>query len=243
MTARTMRLISWIRDYFKTTGGETAIIGISGGKDSTICAALAVKALGGDHVIGVLMPNGEQKDISDSHRVCDFLKIKNYVVNINTAYSPLTKEISEAMETDVSKSSNVSSNLPARLRMCTLYSVAAMFPNPRVINTCNRSEEYLGYSTKYGDGAGDVSFLANLTVREVLEIGDDLGLPADLVHKAPSDGLCGKTDEDNFGFSYDELDSYLLEGKKPSPEKLDKIEYRHRTTLHKVQPMPTYSEK
>lgn len=131
-------------------------------------------------------------------------------------------------------------NMPARLRMTTLYAVAALYPNSRVVNTCNRSEDYVGYSTKYGDAAGDFSPLGNLTVREVLEIGDDLGLPNHLVHKTPSDGMCGKTDEENLGFTYEELDDYILETEFVGDPVIEKIEKLHKSTRHKYKPMPTF---
>lgn len=134
----------------------------------------------------------------------------------------------------------VKTNLPARLRMATLYAVAALYPNSRVVNTCNRSEDYIGYSTKYGDAAGDFSPLGNLTVREVLEIGDELGLPEHLVHKAPSDGMCGKTDEENIGFTYKELDDFILGTGPVSDTTVDKILKMHKASRHKYQPMPTY---
>ncbi len=135
----------------------------------------------------------------------------------------------------------IKTNLPARLRMTTLYAVAALYPNSRVVNTCNRSEDYVGYSTKYGDAAGDFSPLGNLTVREVLEIGDDLGLPHHLVHKAPSDGMCGKTDEDNLGFTYEQLDDFILGTKEVPMEVIDKIMRLHNATRHKYRPMPTFT--
>jgi NAD+ synthase len=124
--------------------------------------------------------------------------------------------------------------------MTTLYAVAALYPNSRVVNTCNYSEDFVGYSTKYGDAAGDFSPLGGLTVREVLAIGDALGLPYELVHKAPSDGMCGKTDEDNLGFTYDELDGFLLGESPLSPETMSKVSRLHNSTRHKYTPMPIY---
>lgn len=227
------RIINWIRRWFEVNGKDCkAVIGISGGKDSTIVAALCVEALGKDRVIGVLMPNGLQKDISDSIRVCDILGIENHIVNIGPAIDALKKQIGFEL------SAQSETNLPARIRMSTLYAVSQS-NNGRVANTCNRSENYVGYETKYGDAAGDFSPLANLTVREVLEIGDCLGLPHELVHKTPIDGLNTNpdgsyvTDEQSLGFTYDELDDYLLEGKLQSKEKLDKIENMHKRAVAK----------
>jgi NAD+ synthase len=226
-------VIKWIKEWFDENGKDcNAVIGISGGKDSTIVAALCVAALGKDRVIGVMMPNGEQKDISDSQRVCNLLGIKSYTVNIGPAVEAVKNSIgfklSEQSET----------NLPARIRMSTLYAISQS-NNGRVANTCNRSEDYVGYSSKYGDAAGDFSPLANLTVKEVLCIGDFLILPYDLVHKTPIDGLKTNpdgsyvTDEQSLGFTYSELDDYLLMGKLPTDEKLGKIERMHRRAVAK----------
>ena len=235
--------INWIKEYFKDNPDGKAIIGISGGKDSTIAAALCVEALGADRVIGVMMPQGQQKDIADSKEVCKTLNIPNLTINIGSTFQSLCYEIDMAGDADHMSAMvpMIKTNLPARLRMATLYAVAALYPNSRVVNTCNRSEDYVGYSTKYGDAAGDFSPLGNLTVREVLEIGDELGLPAHLVHKTPSDGMCGKTDEDNFGFTYEQLDDHILGTGAVDAEVVEKIERLHKATRHKYRPMPTFT--
>ena len=235
MQNRIDSLIKWIRN--QVPEGGKAVLGISGGKDSTIAAALCVKALGKENVIGVMMPNGVQNDIGDSRAVCELLDIFALEVNIEEAYKGIIDNI--AIWT-VRSNTMVKTNLPARLRMSTLYAVAALYPNSRVVNTCNRSEDFVGYSTKYGDAAGDFSPLGGLTVREVLAIGDALGLPRHLVHKAPSDGMCGKTDEDNLGFTYDELDGFLLGESGLSPETMSKVAKLHKSTRHKYVQMPIY---
>ena len=232
--------INWIKNYFKDNPNGKAIIGISGGKDSTIAAALCVEALGADRVVGVMMPNGAQNDINDSYEVVRILGIEPIEINIGRAYKALTDILKLEYGVDILPSI-VTTNTPARIRMTTLYMVAGMYPNSRVVNTCNRSEDYVGYSTKYGDAAGDFSPLGNLTVREVLEIGDELGLPSHLVHKTPSDGMCGKTDEDNLGFTYNELDDFLLGTGKVSEKTMAKIERLHLSTRHKYEPIPAYN--
>ena len=238
--------IQWIQEYYKDNPDGKAIIGISGGKDSTIAAALCVEALGADRVIGVLMPNGKQNDIYDSYEVCSVLDIDYFIVNIGNTYDDLCTAIDQnlyhrvTVENYAEMNPMIKTNLPARLRMTTLYAVAALYSNSRVVNTCNRSEDYVGYSTKYGDAGGDFSPLGNLTVREVLEIGDELGLPSHLVHKTPSDGMCGKSDEDNLGFTYDELDDYILGTSEVSDETKAKIEKLHKSSRHKYQPMPRF---
>lgn len=247
-------LIKWISNYCKDTGVKKVIIGISGGKDSTICASLLEKAIGAENIIAVMMPNGKQNDISDSYAVCDFLGIPNqnrYNVNIGSAYMELLGSVGDGCNlddvvwADWYNNENVRTNLPSRLRMCTLYTIASIYDGARVVNTSNKSERYIGYSTKWGDGVGDFSPLGNLTVREVLQIGDDLGLPYPLVHKTPSDGMSGKSDEEKIGFSYADLDEYLLGNfdKYPSEDIINKIEKMHNANKHKIDPMPTFIPK
>ena len=243
--SNTKQCIEWIKDYFKDNPDGKAIIGISGGKDSTIAAALCVEALGADRVIGVLMPNNGQVDIGDSMEVCHTLGIDSHWIDIGDTFYCLCNAIDDAcgFAQSVIHNSMIKTNLPARIRMATLYAVAALYPNSRVVNTCNRSEDYVGYSTKFGDAAGDFSPLGNLTVREILEIGDELGLPSHLVHKTPADGMCGKSDEDNLGFTYNELDDFLLNTGDISEETYNKIERLHKMTRHKYTPMPTFEPR
>ena len=197
------QIIDWIREYFKTTNGRKAVIGISGGKDSTVAAALCVKALGKENVIGVMMPNGVQSDIEDSEKINKHLGIDSFVVNINYAYLNLVNQINEHHIT-----SQAQINMPPRLRMTVLYGVAQNIGG-RVVNTCNRSENCLSWATLYGDSVGDFAPFDLLTTEEIVAIGDELGLPYELVHKTPSDGLCGKTDEDSFGFTYNEVNQLI----------------------------------
>lgn len=247
MLRLTKDVIQWIRN--QVPEGGKAIIGISGGKDSTITAALCVEALGKENVIGVMMPNGVQKDIDDSYQVCEYLDIYSLEVNIEDAYEGLRDNIGSALAdkfvknpyTSVYGNDMIRTNLPARLRMATLYAVAALYPNSRVVNTSNWSERYIGYCTKGGDTVADFSPLGELTVREVLMIGDDLGLPYDLVHKTPSDGMSGKSDEEKIGFTYDELDNYILYvDDNLSDETIAKIEKMHKANEHKLNDMPRF---
>lgn len=207
----TNELVDWIKDWFDKNGKDcNAIIGISGGKDSTVAAALCVKALGKDRVIGIMMPNHCQSDMDDSIRVCETLGIKHHTVDIGIAVDSLLNNIH--IRTDIDKfSEQTLTNLPSRMRMVTLYAISQTY-NGRVINTCNLSENICGFSTLYGDHAGDVSLFDELTVTEIKTIGHYLGLPTELVDKAPSDGLTGKTDEENFGFTYDVLDEFIRTG-------------------------------
>jgi len=228
-----------ILDWIKTTvGSATVVIGVSGGKDSSVVAALCVAALGKDRVVGVLMPQNEQSDIDKSYMLVNHLGIKHYVVNIGETYEALTKEV--LAKTDLQTNLGYTSNTPARIRMMTLYGIGAMLGNSRVVNTCNLSEDYVGYSTKFGDAAGDFSPLSMFTAGEVVELGDLLGLPYVLSHKVPTDGMCGQTDEERFGFTYKQLDDYLRGRATPPQEVVDKIERMHRASLHKLRPMPVY---
>ena len=230
--------VKWIRDWFDVNGpGCNAVIGISGGKDSTVTAALCVEALGKDRVIGVLMPNGVQADIDDSRAVVDHLGIKNFTIDISGAVSSTLKEL-EDKGIEVTDQARI--NLPPRIRMTTLYAVSQCH-NGRVANTCNLSEDWVGYSTRYGDAAGDFSPLAHLTVAEVKAIGKLLNVPAFLVDKAPSDGLCGKTDEDNLGFTYAVLDKYIREGIIEDEDTKALIDKKHKMNLFKLQTLPGFA--
>lgn len=241
------RLVDWIRDYFDHNGpGCTAVVGISGGKDSSVTAALCVEALGKDKVLGVLMPDGIQSDIADAIALVEHLDIKHLVVNIGDTTKALTAAIEGAEGFDLvaagmSRDSII--NMPARLRMTTLYAVGQSLPKGgRVANTCNRSEDYVGYSTKYGDAAGDFSPLQNILVEEVRQLGHELGLPDFLIDKTPSDGLSGQTDEYKLGFTYADLDHYILTGQCQDPDIQAKIDRMHAMNLHKLQLMPAFKK-
>ena len=226
--------VAWIRDFFEENGpGCNAVIGISGGKDSSVVAALCVEALGRDRVVGVLMPCGEQADIDMAELLVSHLGIRHYIVNIKDAVDGVTA----AIPFELSEQSRT--NLPPRIRMATLYAVSQSH-NGRVANTCNLSEDWVGYSTRYGDSVGDFSPCSHLTVDEVKQIGRLLGLPAELVDKTPSDGLCGKTDEDNLGFTYAALDRYIRTGEIDDPVSKERIDRLHRINLFKLQLMPAF---
>ncbi|MBP3793362.1 MAG: NAD(+) synthase [Ruminococcus sp.] len=229
----------WIVDFFEKNGkGCNAVLGISGGKDSSVAAALCVKALGKDRVIGVLMPNGVQSDIADAQKLVAHLGIKSYTVNIKEGFDGIVGAITKDLE--LTEQARV--NLAPRLRMSTVYAVSQCC-NGRVVNTCNLSEDWVGYSTRYGDSVGDFSPLSHLTVTEVKQIGKELGLPIDLVEKVPSDGLSGKTDEDNLGFTYAVLDKYIRTGICEDEKTRELIDRKHKMNLFKLQLMPSFEPK
>ena len=228
--------VLWIRAFFEENGsGCNAVVGISGGKDSSVAAALCVEALGKDRVIGVLMPQGEQKDIDAAYMLVNHLGIKHFVVNIKAAVDGLIS----ALPKELSLTPQTMQNIPPRVRMTTLYAISQS-NNGRVVNTCNLSEDWVGYSTRYGDSVGDFSPMSNLTVTEVKEIGHLLGLPRELVEKTPIDGLCGKTDEENLGFTYAELDRYIRTGEIDDLQKKEIIDKKHKQNLFKLQLMPCF---
>ena len=238
-------IVSWIREWFEKNGPEcSAVVGISSGKDSTVVAALCCEALGKDRVIGVMMPCGEQQDIDMSYKVIKHLGIKCIEVNIGQAVSDVIDSIEYGIYDNtyqgpgsIAISDQTRVNLPPRIRMATLYAISQSL-NGRVSNNCNLSEDWVGYSTRWGDSVGDFSPLASLTVTEVRAIGYELGLPKEFIEKVPSDGLCGKTDEDNLGFSYDTLDHYIRTGECDDPEAKEKIDYLHRKNAFKMRPIP-----
>ena len=228
--------VAWIRDFFTENGPDcNAIVGISGGKDSSVTAALCVEALGADRVIGVLMPCGEQKDVASAYELVEHLGIKYFVVNIKDAVEGIYSGLGDQFEI----TAQTRTNLPARVRMATLYAVGQS-NNGRVANTCNLSEDWVGYATRYGDGAGDFGPLSKLTVQEVKAVGRELGLPAALVDKVPVDGLQDKTDEDNLGFTYATLDKYIRTGVCDDTDTKARIDRMHAASLFKLQMFPTF---
>ena len=230
-------LIVWIRAWFEKNGRDcNAVIGISGGKDSSVCAALCVQALGKDRVIGVLMPNGTQSDIADSRQLVEYLGIRSVTVNIAGAVDAIHTQLRTAR---IAATAQTEINLPPRIRMSVLYAVSQSM-NGRVINTCNLSEDWVGYSTRYGDSAGDVSLLGKLTVQEVKALGREMGLPENLVEKTPSDGLCGSSDEQKLGFSYAVLDRYIREGYCEDSVIREKIDELHRANRFKLELIPVF---
>ncbi len=239
------KIIAWIREYFEKNGKDCkAVIGISGGKDSSVCAALLVEALGKERVIGVLMPQGVQHDIDVSRAVVDFLGIDSYEVNIGETYNSLVAAVTgsgKVTKEDICANKAFYSNTPARIRMSVLYGISALVGG-RVANTCNKSEDYVGYSTKFGDAAGDFSPLSDLLVCEVKALGYELGLPKRFIEKVPEDGLSGKTDEDNMGFTYAVLDRYIQTGEIDDLSVKQKIDAMHAANLHKLLPMPAFKK-
>lgn len=239
-------IVVWIRKTFEENGkGCNAVIGISGGKDSSVTAALCVAALGKNNVVGVLMPNGRQEDKNVAVELCNHLGINYIEINIQNAYSSILSQIDEIYMSvvdsyiPISISDQTKINLPPRLRMATLYAVSQSV-NGRVMNTCNLSEDYVGYSTRYGDSVGDFAPLANLTSDEVIAVGAACGLPDSFIYKTPSDGLCGKTDEDNLGFTYKVLNKYIRTGICEDSKVKERIISMHKKNKFKLQPMPAF---
>lgn len=230
-------IVEWIKEWFNENGkGAKGVIAVSGGKDSSVTAALLCEALGKENVVGVLMPNGEQFDIDVSKALVKHLGIESVVMNIGDAYNGV---INQLKINNIEPTPQATMNLPARLRMATVYAVSQCVGG-RVANTCNLSEDWVGYATRYGDGAGDFSPLSNLTVAEVKQVGRALGLPDMFVEKPPIDGLCGKTDEDNLGFTYAVLDRYIREGVCEDAAIKEKIDRMHKMNLFKLKIMPSF---
>lgn len=230
------KTVKWITDFFEKNGKDcNAIVGISGGKDSSIVAALCVEALGKDRVIGVLMPCGEQSDIDCAKLLVNHLGIKSYTINIKDAVNGILGNMPDGFETSI----QTKTNIQPRVRMTTLYAVGQS-NNGRVANTCNMSEDWVGYSTRYGDAAGDFSPISDFTVTELKQIGRVLNLPNELVNKTPIDGLCGKTDEENLGFTYEVLDRYIRTGVCKDPNIKNKIDEMHERNKFKLELMPSF---
>ena len=237
----TEEVIQWIRDWFEQNGpGCTAVLGMSGGKDSTVAAALCAKALGKDRVIGVAMPDNGQA-INDADRISRYIGIRYCVAPIGAITSAMNNLKLEENDSVVDEwTVQTKQNVPPRVRMVTLYAIAQT-NNGRVVNTCNLSEDWIGYATRYGDNAGDFSPLSFLTVTEILQIGRVLGLPLEWVDKVPDDGLPHSSpDEVKLGFTYATLDKYIREGIEPELATKAKIDRLHRINLFKVKYMDRF---
>ncbi len=226
MKTLTRNVVNWTKSILEKNHQTKVVIGISGGKDSSVVAAICAKAIGPENVIGVMMPCGIQKDIADSQKLIDFLGIKSTTVNIGNAFNDLCNAINLGVEL----SYDTLTNLPARLRMSTLYAVAQTVGG-FVANTCNLSEDYApgGYATLFGDNAGSFASIQDMTVTEVIEVGEDLGLPYNLLHKTPIDGLQQLSDEEKIakqtgieGWTYARFDK-LIRGEKHdfTPEEVE----------------------
>ncbi|MCL2677518.1 MAG: NAD(+) synthase [Clostridiales bacterium] len=234
-------IVEWVAEFFRDNGSpETkAVVGISGGKDSSVVAALCALALGKERVLGVLLPQGGQHDIGVAYDLCRTLGIAYVEINIAEPVRALYEGVAAA---GLQLNDVAAFNTPARLRMAALYAVSAIVGG-RVANTSNLSEDWVGYATKFGDSAGDFSPLSDLTVGEVKAVGRELGLAAKFIEKTPLDGLCGQTDEDKLGFTYAVLDRYIREGLCEDKAVKDKIDRLHRLSLHKTNPMPSFKLK
>ena len=230
------KLVKWLRDYFDNNGQPiNAVVGCSGGKDSTVVLAALTKAIGPDRIYAILMPNGEQADIDDSYKICEYLGLKPHVCNIQDAYNGVVGSVSGEFE----PTGQMKINLAPVLRMTTLKAISQCV-NGRFTCNGNASEAYIGWFTIDGDDRGSVKPLINMTVTEVIQVGEALGLPDWMIHKTPTDGLCGQTDEDKFGFTYEVLDKYIRTGEIDDLEIKAKIDDMHKRNAFKLKPMPSF---
>ena len=217
MSEKLDNIINWMSDFKTKNNVNGVVLGLSGGKDSTVVAMLAKKVFGGN-VVAVSMPNGEQSDIADVQAIIKSLALTATTVNIKNTFDQLV------YDTHMNISDKAKTNIAPRIRMTVLYSIAQSL-GYLVIGTGNKSEAMIGWTTKFGDSACDFNPIGHLTCREVISIGlelaDEFGLDRSYIVKKPADGLTSKTDEDNFGFTYDELDNYLIYGiEGPNIEKI-----------------------
>jgi NAD+ synthase len=240
----TANAIAWIKDWFenKSGGAKGIIVGISGGKDSTTVAKLCCEAIGKENVFGVMMPNGIQKDIAYSQEVCKLLGIRNMTVNIKDAFEGIIGENNRSesrIDCSEQQITLAMKNVSPRLRMTTLYFIGQCM-GYRVAGTGNMSEAYVGYFTKWGDGAHDFNVLANFTKTEVVAIAEYLGIPEHLARKTPTDGLSDSTDEQAFGFTYEQLDKFVRGQEIPSDDIVQQIVKMRCYGDHKLVPIPQY---
>ena len=244
----TEKVIDFIRNYYKENNLGGAILGVSGGKDSGVVAALFVKALGKENVIGVTLPcHSKEEDKIDAKLVSDYYGFDLINFDITGAFDAFKQELKNLGEFTLEELKNSDINLKPRLRMSTLYYLAALYTSLKgktylVAGTSNKCEIYVGYFTKGGDNVHDISPIADFTVEEVIEIGKYLGVPDKVLFKTPNDGLSNMTDEDKLGVKYSDIASYMENKDSVDNQVREKIEKLHKASLHKFN-IPTYRKE
>ncbi|HHU08099.1 MAG TPA: NAD(+) synthase [Clostridiaceae bacterium] len=235
-------IVQWCRDQLSTSGGDQAVIGLSGGKDSTVVAALMAEAIGKEQVFGLILPDQGQNDLDTAIEIARELEINYQVLDISPITSAIRLQVAKAIESGLiaEESEQTRLNLPPRVRMTVLYAVSQSILGSRVVNTSNLSEDWVGYVTLYGDSAGAFAPLGMLTSAEVIALGEALGVSERFLKIPPADGLTGKTDEDVFGFSYEQLDKYIRTGEITDKNAREKIDRMHRLSRFKFQAMPMF---
>lgn len=232
--------INWIKDYVEKTGAKGVVVGNSGGKDSATVIAMATKALGKEKVLTIAMPcNSIQADLEDAKLVSKTFDVKLLEVDLTDSYNHLENSVNKTISNiGIELNSEAKVNIKPRMRMLTLYGIAQSL-GYLVIGTGNLCERMVGYTTKWGDSASDFNPIANFTVEEVLAIGEYLGVPDKIIHKAPADGLGGLTDEEKMGVTYKQIAEYIETG-KTDINSMEIIERKNKNSKHKRQPVPFY---
>ena len=240
-------IVDFIKKYYKDNNLGGAILGISGGKDSGVVAGLLVKALGKENVIGVTLPcHSKEEDRIDAKLVSDYYGIELINFDITSTFDAFKDELKNLGTFTDEEVKNSDINLKPRLRMSTLYYLAALYSMVRgktyiVAGTSNKCELYVGYFTKGGDSVHDISLLADYTVEEVIKLGEYLKVPDKVLYKTPNDGLSNLTDEDKLGVKYNDIATYLENKDLLDKEIREKIEKLHKNNLHKFN-IPTYKK-
>lgn len=243
----TEKVVEFIRDYYQKHNLGGAILGISGGKDSGVVAALMVKALGKENVLGVWMPcHSKSEDKEDAKLVSDYYGFELIDYDLTKTYETFKSNLVAIGQFDLSQTKNSDINIKPRLRMMTLYYLAALTSELRgktylVVGTSNKCELFVGYFTKGGDSVHDIAPIADFTVEEVIKIGEYLKVPEKVLYKTPDDGLSSQTDEDKLGVKYSEIASYINGEQIENKGVVDKIEKLHKNSLHKFN-IPTYRQ-
>jgi len=241
----TNNIIQFIRNYYKENNLGGVVLGISGGKDSGVVAGLFTKALGKENVIGVTMPcHSNKEDKIDAKLVSDYYGFELINFDITNTFDAFKSELKNLGEFSSIQTQNSDINLKPRLRMSTLYYLAALYSALKgktylVAGTSNKCELYVGYFTKGGDSVHDISAIADFTVEEVIKIGEYIKVPDKVLYKKPNDGLSNKSDEDKLGVKYSEIASYIEDEKSVNEQTRIKIKRLHNNNLHKFN-IPTY---
>ncbi len=238
------KIVKFIRDYFKENNVGGVVIGISGGKDSGVVAGLFSEAIGSENIIGVTLPcHSKNTDKTDALRVSNYYGFEMIDIDLTDTYETFKKQINKLGRYTDSELKNSDINVKPRLRMTSLYYVAALYSALRnktyiVAGTGNKCEEFVGYFTKGGDSVSDIKVIADLTVEEVIKIGEVLNVPKEVLYKTPNDGLSGQSDEEKLGVKYSDIAKYI-NGEELDDEVKLKIKRLHENNLHKFS-IPTY---
>ena len=240
------KIVKFIRDYYKDNNLGGVVIGISGGKDSGVVAGLFSEAIGPENIIGITLPcHSKEEDKTDALRVSDYYGFEMIDIDLTDTFDTFKKQIDNLGNFTEEELKNSDINVKPRLRMTSLYYIAALYSAIKgktyiVAGTGNKCEIYVGYFTKGGDSVSDIITIGDLTVDEVIKVGEALNVPKKVLYKTPDDGLSGMSDEEKIGVKYSDI-AKVINGEEVDKEIKDKVLKKHKANQHKFN-IPTYKK-